>query len=208
MILTPLTSTPRAVLPALRSVRLWGCPTSLLIPTLLHSTIPTFVSTSAPLFLRTQFKVDPLLTPTAYSVCSFVASGIELLFKLPFETVLRRAQMGFISQLAYNKSSSRHPRSSREASPAKLETVVEIGPYTGVVGTMWRIAREEGETYEKTPAMTRGAPGTSAHRPVYAARKGQGLQGLWRGWRVGTWGLVGVWSAAALGGAGSKGGEF
>lgn len=210
LILTPLTSTPRSVLPALRSLRLWGCPTSLLLPTLLHSTIPTFIATSAPLFLRSNFRIDPVLTPTAYSVCSFAASGIELVFKLPFETILRRAQMGFVSQLSYLQASTRHhhSRQPKERAPEKLETVVEVGSYTGVVSTLWRIVREEGETYEKTPAMTRGAPGTFAHRPVYAPRKGQGLQGLWRGWRVGTWGLVGVWSAAAVGGAGAKGGEF
>ena len=42
--------------------------------------------------------------------------------------------------------------------------------------------------------------------PRARVRKGQGIRGLWRGWRVGFWGLVGVWGAAALGGAG--GGEF
>ena len=30
--------------------------------------------------------------------------------------------------------------------------------------------------------------------------------GLWRGWRVGFWGLVGVWGAAACGGGGGGGG--
>ncbi len=37
-------------------------------------------------------------------------------------------------------------------------------------------------------------------------KKGQGMQGLWRGWRVGMWGLVGMWGANALGaGAGGNG---
>jgi fusion and transport protein UGO1 len=31
---------------------------------------------------------------------------------------------------------------------------------------------------------------------------------LWRGWRVGMWGLVGMWTAKSLGGNGSSGGEF
>lgn len=39
-------------------------------------------------------------------------------------------------------------------------------------------------------------------------KKGQGVEGLFRGWRVGMWGLVGVWGAATLGGVGAKGGEF
>jgi fusion and transport protein UGO1 len=41
-----------------------------------------------------------------------------------------------------------------------------------------------------------------------ANKKGQGLEGLWRGWRVGMWGLVGVWGASAIGGSGNAGGEF
>ncbi len=36
--------------------------------------------------------------------------------------------------------------------------------------------------------------------------KGQGIQGLWRGWRVGMWGLVGMWGANAFG-AGAGGGN-
>lgn len=44
-------------------------------------------------------------------------------------------------------------------------------------------------------------------------RKGQGVQGLYRGWRVGLWGLVGVWGTAFVGGMGgaaeaSGGGKF
>lgn len=82
----------------------------------------------------------------------------------------------------------------------KIDTVVEVGPYTGVLQTMWRISQEEGETVDKVRAS----------EGVYASMKpkrGQGVYGLWRGWRVGWWGLVGVWGAAALG-SGSKGGEF
>ena len=35
---------------------------------------------------------------------------------------------------------------------------------------------------------------------------GQGLPGLWRGWKVNWWGLVGLWAAGVLGGGGD--GEF
>lgn len=82
-----------------------------------------------------------------------------------------------------------------------LQTIVEIGPYKGVVGTMWSIMREE------------GSPETIADVVVgkgrkKAGKKGQGVEGLWRGWRVGMWGLVGVWGATTLGGSGNSGGEF
>jgi fusion and transport protein UGO1 len=39
-------------------------------------------------------------------------------------------------------------------------------------------------------------------------RKGQGIEGLWRGWRVGMWGLAGMWSARAMGGSGANPREF
>lgn len=39
-------------------------------------------------------------------------------------------------------------------------------------------------------------------------KRGQGFKGLWRGWRVGFWGIVGVYTAAGLGGSAQSGGEF
>lgn len=91
-----------------------------------------------------------------------------------------------------------------------METVTEVGSYRGVVGTMWHIVSEEGERggRQELVSGTGGAPAVNATAVGKKRRKGQGLEGLWRGWRVGVWGLVGVWGAAALGGVGSKGGEF
>jgi mitochondrial fusion and transport protein UGO1 len=79
-------------------------------------------------------------------------------------------------------------------------TVVDVGAYRGVVGTMWGIVKEEGADGDQKSSTT----------AVRRKRKGQGIEGLWRGWRVGMWGLVGIWGAAALGsthGVG-QGGEF
>ena len=36
-------------------------------------------------------------------------------------------------------------------------------------------------------------------------RKGQGIEGLYRGWRVGAWGLLGIWTAHLAGGGGIAG---
>lgn len=69
--------------------------------------------------------------------------------------------------------------------------------------------REEGEILEDSAATTLGgASGTFAHKKAQAGKKGQGVAGLWRGWRVGMWGLIGVWGAAALNTTAAKGGEF
>ena len=94
----------------------------------------------------------------------------------------------------------------------EIQTVVEVGPYRGVFGTVHSILYEDGE--RSAPAEwakgTNGAPATKVGKlgQERRRRKGQGLEGLWRGWRVGMWGLVGVWGAATLGGVGTKGGEF
>ena len=47
-------------------------------------------------------------------------------------------------------------------------------------------------------AKTKGVAAT-----VY---KGQGREGLWRGWKVNWWGLVGLWTASVVGHGGE--GEF
>jgi fusion and transport protein UGO1 len=87
----------------------------------------------------------------------------------------------------------------------ELVTTVEVGPYKGVVGTMWSIMREEGSPSQVPLAEASIKNGTGRKK---AGKRGQGVEGLWRGWRVGMWGLVGVWGACALGGNSNSGGEF
>jgi fusion and transport protein UGO1 len=86
-----------------------------------------------------------------------------------------------------------------------MQTMVEVGPYRGVLGTMWSIVREEG-TSSQEMAVGAGA-GKMMKRGKKPDRKGQGIEGLWRGWRVGMWGLIGVWSAKAMSSS-NTGGEF
>jgi mitochondrial fusion and transport protein UGO1 len=131
-----------------------------------------------------------------FSVATFCTSTVELFVKLPIETVLRRGQMSVASSSKY--------LGGRKG----LETIVDVGHYRGALGTMWMIAQEEGVSLSKE-----GVAGKTGMRGVKKSgrlgeRKGQGIESLWRGWRVGIWGLVGVWGAAALGGVASSGGEF
>lgn len=83
----------------------------------------------------------------------------------------------------------------------ECEPIVELAPYRGVMGTMWSIVKEEGTSSREILVG-------SKKKGKKVERKGQGIEGLWRGWRVGMWGLVGVWGAKAMGGGGSSGGEF
>jgi fusion and transport protein UGO1 len=130
--------------------------------------------------------ISPTQTPSTYSIATFISSTVELFLRLPIETVLRRGQVQILSSKAYLED--REP----------LKTIVDVGQYRGAIGTMWLITREEGVS--KIAAR----PGKKGKTD----RPGQGIDGLWRGWRVGMWGLVGIWSVAAFGGAGSSGGEF
>lgn len=135
-----------------------------------------------------------MMTPNVYAVITFLLQGMELGIKLPLETVLRRGQM--------------HVAQTADQGRA-MQTVVEVAPYKGLVGTMKSIVYEEGERSVKSdPAKATAA--ARAGRPIREPqrKKGQGAEGLFRGWRIGMWGLIGVWGAATLGGAASKGGEF
>ncbi|KAL8731998.1 MAG: hypothetical protein Q9181_004115, partial [Wetmoreana brouardii] len=191
LMLTPSTHPPRSILPTLNSLRSWTLPWSIAPVTILHSTLPTLMSASLPLFLRSRLSIDPLLTPTLYAVATFIGQGLELGVKLPIETVLRRGQM-HVAQTATK---------GRE-----VQTVVEVGPYKGLVGTMRSIIYEEGERNVKSDqAKAAAAARAGRHVREPQRRKGQGVEGLWRGWRVGMWGLMGVWGATALGGVASKG---
>jgi fusion and transport protein UGO1 len=238
LIITPTNAPPRTIYPALSLLPSLGLPPSLIPVTLLHATIPTLISSSTPLLLRSYFSIDPLLTPSIYSVSTFLSSTTELFLRLPVETVLRRGQVAALQEhenqrLAENYRDGQQQKSinkvygmeDEDPSVRTFRTIVEPGPYKGLFGTIWFIVRDEGVSIIGPGALMAGAisgkgvqsiPGTpssqsshGARTPAFAARtrvrKGQGMHGLWRGWRVGFWGLVGVWGAAALGGSG---GEF
>lgn len=88
-----------------------------------------------------------------------------------------------------------------------LQMIVDVGPYKGLFGTMRSIVYEEG--FEEATITESIAQAKSSRGEILQQRRqGQGYEGLWRGWRVGMWGLLGVWGAATLGGVGGKGGEF
>lgn len=161
--------------------------------------------------------IDRELAPTTFSVAKFCSSTVALLLKLPLETVLRRGQAQVLGEAAYVRAlEGPQPSTAKKAGDSKaagggaaapeMETIVPVGRYDGLVGTMVAIVHEEGSS----PAETRGKK-VSAGRGKGAVaetvyRRGQGLDGLWRGWKVSWWGLVGLWAAGVLGGGGD--GEF
>ncbi|KAI9760522.1 MAG: hypothetical protein M4579_001607 [Chaenotheca gracillima] len=204
LILTPTARSPRSPFPLLRLLPSLSCPPALFTPTLLHSTIPPLFTTTIPLFLRSRLGVDPILSPNAYSVFRFASATCELFIRLPLETVLRRAQAHIGS--AELDAAARTSKLGMASRSAKEDLIVDVGAYKSPFGTMWYISREEGS--RSSGAIVK--PGVLPTHGAGKTRKGQGFEGLCRGWRVGMWGLGGMWVAAMLGGAGGagKGGEF
>ncbi|KAL9034939.1 MAG: hypothetical protein Q9214_006816, partial [Letrouitia sp. 1 TL-2023] len=149
LMLTPSTHPPRSVMSNLKSLFSWTIPMSIAPATFLHSTLPILMSASLPLVLRSKMGIDPLLTPNLYAVAAFIGQGFELAVKLPIETVLRRGQI----------TVARSTIKDRET-----ETVIEIGPYKGLVGTIFSIIYEEGERNQATP-LERDAKSTTASQP-------------------------------------------
>ena len=190
LILTPSSHEPRTLFGTLRTLSpAYIIPIHLAPITFLTSTIPTAISTYTPLFLRSNLNLDPVLNPTKWSVFTFMGSALDLSIRFPLETVLRRAQIATWTSPQYSPPSSLSRRK-------EVETIVPVPQsYTGIVPTMWSIIREEGYSESKRDKLA-AAAGKAPRRK----RKGQGVEGLYRGWKVGLWGLVGVWGASFMGG--------
>ena len=178
LILTPTWHPPRGLLANLRALPSLLAPSSLWLPTTLNSALPATFAAASPLFLRRHLRITPELTPSLWSVAAFTTSLTDLFLRLPLETLLRRAQVATI-----------------KASEEGVPMLVPTAPYAGVWGTVYAILYTEGER------------ATKDSRGMVRVRRGQGARGLVRGWRVGFWGLVGVWGSGVVG-PGKKGDEF
>jgi mitochondrial fusion and transport protein UGO1 len=209
LILTPSSLEPRTLLGTLRSLSpSYLIPAHLIPITFLTSTLPTLISSSTPLFLKSYLHIDPSLNSTSWSVATFLGSALDLSVRFPLETVLRRAQIA-----TWTSPTLSPPKSSSKRKA--IETIVPVPQlYRGIVPTMWGIIHEEGYSESQKDKLA-AAAGKAPRRK----RRGQGVEGLYRGWRVGLWGLIGVWGAGFIGGLqlggetpaetpGTRGGKF
>ncbi|KAI1103513.1 mitochondrial fusion and transport protein Ugo1 [Jackrogersella minutella] len=199
LIVTSTGRGPRRTLATLRSFPSWLCPQSLLAPTVLNSLVHPFLTLSTPLVLRSQFLIDREQSPMTFSIAKFCTSCASLFVKLPLETVLRRGQVAVLTEPLYLEALDE---------TGKMDTIVQPGRYNGVASTMYTIVAEEGSraVAAKIKAPPRGRKAKSPKAADVIYRKGQGFDGLWRGWKVSWWGLVGLWTAGVAGGGGE--GEF
>jgi mitochondrial fusion and transport protein UGO1 len=206
LIATPLTHGPRSLLRAIRLLPTprYRIPSHLVPITILHSSLPSLLNTGTPLFLKSYISIDPALNPSAWSLCTFLASGLELGIRFPLETVLRRAQIATFTAPALRQKSRGQVVTTAEI--PEVETIVPTPrAYRGIMGTIWGIVYEEGVSpspsdMERVHRLV-GKPASRAQQPQQRRRQGQGIQGLYRGWRIGMWGLAGIWGADFFGAA-------
>ncbi|KAG8355005.1 hypothetical protein FVEN_g7140 [Fusarium venenatum] len=198
LIVTPSSNGQRRTLATLRSLPSYLCSSMLVVPTVLNSLIHPLITLSTPLVLRTQFMIDSQVSPMAFSISKFIASSSAILLKLPIETVLRRGQVSLLSSQEYVQA----------LSPGQpFTTIIPPGRYEGTFGTMFHIVNEEGTHEASATAHAAAKKGKAKNKGVAATvYKGQGREGLWRGWKVNWWGLVGLWTASVVGHGGE--GEF
>ncbi|ATY61546.1 mitochondrial fusion (Ugo1) [Cordyceps militaris] len=199
LIMTPSSKGPRRTLATLRALPSYFINSMLAIPTILNSLIHPLFTLSTPLLLRTKFLLDKQASPMTFSAAKFLASTTAILVKLPLETVLRRGQMAVLSSPEYIRALA--------GKDLRMETIVPIGPYRGVLGTMYHITSNEGSrTLQLQPPIKGNRKANKARPQTPLVKNGQGLDGLWRGWKVNWWGLVGLWAANVIGNGGD--GEF
>ncbi|KAF9916207.1 hypothetical protein BX616_004343 [Lobosporangium transversale] len=155
---------------------LWGGVN--LFPTLIYHTLTPLLSNSIPLIIDRVFKLSAADSPVLYSLAELGLNTIELLIRLPIETVRKRLQIQI-------------QRKDRQASSSskKYRTVVETRKrqYYGMVDCIYRIIKEEGSHHKRvsTTKVVKGPNGeqrlsTTAvqPRPWYSA---WGVRGLYTG---------------------------
>lgn len=211
--MTSTAGSARRTVATVRSLPSYFCPPSLVVPTILHSLVHPILTLSTPLVMRTHFLIDRELAPTTFSLAKFLSSSTALFIKLPLETVLKRGQMAVLNSTPYLRTVDAQSRVRDRDNKLVLDTIVQPGSYNGILGTMYTIVNNEGShavpsaaaaaARTKTPSK-KGKSKLAVSETVY--RKGQGLGGLWRGWKVSWYGLVGLWAAGVVGGG--HGGEF
>jgi len=152
--------------------------------------------------------IDREVNPTTFSIAKFCSSSAALFVKLPLETVLRRGQMAVLSTPAYVRAIEPlgKPKSKEADKSAAMETIVAPGRFNGVAGTMLAIVSEEGSRPVVSAPKVKSSKKSKTKVAETVYKKGQGMSGLWRGWKVSWWGLVGLWAAGVLSGGGD--GEF
>ncbi|KAG0199293.1 hypothetical protein BGX28_007422 [Mortierella sp. GBA30] len=153
---------------------LWGGVN--LFPTLIYHTLTPLLRNSIPLIIDRVFNLSAADSPFLYSLAELGLNTIELLIRLPIETVRKRLQIQIQNQ---------NQNSSTTGSVKRYHTVVETrkGRYVGMVDCVYRIIKEEGGHHKRVSRTVRNPDGSTTtttvqQRPWYSA---WGVRGLYTG---------------------------
>ncbi|ODV88701.1 hypothetical protein CANCADRAFT_32220 [Tortispora caseinolytica NRRL Y-17796] len=183
IILSPVQDHPRSFLKSLNALPSLLCPSSLLLPAAFHSAIATAFTPISLYLLRSNFHMDPVVYPGLYRLAHLISSLTESIFRLPMETVLRRAQVSHLFEV-YNSTPEGREKiydctgimtlsttGSITGPSVGFRTVVPVLPvYGGILPSLWELVRYE------------------------SAAGGSKLETLWRGWRASAIGIISFWA--------------
>ncbi len=124
MIVTSVAEGPRSVRDSVKKLKSYTCPKQLLFPTILHSFAVSLVRKGSPYVLYVKMGIDSYTMPAVYNFLTLISNIVELFVRLPLETVLRRAQVHYLSNEIENLDS---------------KMIVKRDVYKGVIPTMFYI---------------------------------------------------------------------
>lgn len=142
---------------------LWGGVN--LVPTVLYHTLTPLIANSIPLVIDRVFNISASDSPLLFSVAELGLETLDLLIRLPLETVRKRLQIQIQAKI-----------------PGKrYETVIETRkrPYAGVIDCVYKIIQEEGGQHKRLSSKkSDDGEVTFVDRPWYSS---WGVRGLYTG---------------------------
>lgn len=142
---------------------LWGGVN--LVPTVLYHTLTPLITNSIPLVIDRVFNISASDSPLLFSVAELGLETLDLLIRLPLETVRKRLQIQIQAKI-----------------PGKrYETVIETRkrPYAGVIDCVYKIIQEEGGQHKRLSSKkSDDGEVRFVDRPWYSS---WGVRGLYTG---------------------------
>ncbi|KAI8345186.1 hypothetical protein B0O80DRAFT_297012 [Mortierella sp. GBAus27b] len=117
-------------------------------PTLAYHTLTPLLPNSIPLTIDRVFKLLAADSLVLYALAELGLNTLDLLIRLPIETVRKRLQIQVQNKRRLSASSS---------SSKKCKTVMETRkhPYHGKVDGVYRVIKEEGGCHKRVSCTTR-----------------------------------------------------
>ncbi|KAF9319181.1 hypothetical protein BG003_009758 [Podila horticola] len=133
---------------------LWGGVN--LVPTLVYHILTPLFTNSIPLVIDRVFNINGTDSPFLYNFAELTLNTVDLLIRLPVETVRKRLQLQIQAKI-----------------PGKrYETVIETRkrPYVGMIDAIYRIIHEEGGQNKRLSKKTKKSGGSEPWFSSWAVR--------------------------------------